>query len=190
MHWKDWCWNWSSNTLATWWEELTHWKRPWCWERLRAGERVNRGWEGWMAWVYANSGTQWRTGKPDTLQFMGCKASDTTERLKNSYYVLHMLSCAEHIRWGRNIQKANECEQERKVTTNKCDTITAFESSIQRLQNSFTFGNGDSGKVNDMHCIFSWVLRCRERKKEKVNTTHWSLKPLSPVIPEARYTLS
>ena len=27
IHWKDWCWSWSSNTLATWWEELTHWKR-------------------------------------------------------------------------------------------------------------------------------------------------------------------
>ena len=34
-HWKDWCW--SSNTLATWCKGLTHWKRPWCWERLRAG---------------------------------------------------------------------------------------------------------------------------------------------------------
>ena len=34
--WKDWCWSWSSNTLATWWEEPTHWKRPWCWERLKA----------------------------------------------------------------------------------------------------------------------------------------------------------
>ena len=30
VHWKDWCWSWNSNTLATWWEELTHWKRPWC----------------------------------------------------------------------------------------------------------------------------------------------------------------
>ena len=37
-HWKDWCWSWSFNTLATWCEELTHWKRLWCWERLRAGE--------------------------------------------------------------------------------------------------------------------------------------------------------
>ena len=35
IHSKDWCW--SSNTLATWCEELTHWKRPWCWERLKAG---------------------------------------------------------------------------------------------------------------------------------------------------------
>ena len=37
IHWKDWCWSWDSNTLATWCEELTHLKRPWCWERLKAG---------------------------------------------------------------------------------------------------------------------------------------------------------
>ena len=39
--WKGWCW--SSNTLATWCEELTHWKRPWCWERLKVdGEGDDR----------------------------------------------------------------------------------------------------------------------------------------------------
>ena len=32
VHWKDWCWSWNSNTLATWCEELTHWKRSWCWD--------------------------------------------------------------------------------------------------------------------------------------------------------------
>ena len=42
--WKDWCWSWNSNTLDTWCEELTHLKRPWSWERLRAGEGDNRGW--------------------------------------------------------------------------------------------------------------------------------------------------
>ena len=47
IHWKDW--RWSSNTLATWCEELTHRKRPWCWERLKTGrERDDRGWDGWM----------------------------------------------------------------------------------------------------------------------------------------------
>ena len=35
MHWEDWCWSWSSNTWSP--EEPTHWKRPWCWERLKAG---------------------------------------------------------------------------------------------------------------------------------------------------------
>ena len=55
IHWKDWCWSWNFNTLATWCEELTHWKRPWCWERLKAGgEGDNRGSDGWMA-----SQTQW-----------------------------------------------------------------------------------------------------------------------------------
>ena len=36
-HWKDWRWSWNSNTSATWCEELTHWKRSWCWEKLKAG---------------------------------------------------------------------------------------------------------------------------------------------------------
>ena len=43
-------WSWNSNSLATSCEELTHWKRPWCWEGLGAGgEGGNRGWDGWMA---------------------------------------------------------------------------------------------------------------------------------------------
>ena len=77
IHRKDWCWSWNSNTLATWCEELTHWKRPWCWERLKAGEGEDRGWDGWMAsptqwtWVCVNSGRWWWTGKPDVLWFMG-----------------------------------------------------------------------------------------------------------------------
>ena len=48
-HWKDWCWSWSSSILAIWCEELTHWKRPWCWEGLRARrEASDREWEGSM----------------------------------------------------------------------------------------------------------------------------------------------
>ena len=50
VHWKDWCWSWNSSTLATWCKELTHWKRPWYWERLKArGEGWFRGWDSWMA---------------------------------------------------------------------------------------------------------------------------------------------
>ena len=37
IHWKDWCWSRSSDNLATWCKEPTHWKRPWCWERRRRG---------------------------------------------------------------------------------------------------------------------------------------------------------
>ena len=75
-HWKGWCW--SSNTLATWWKEVTHWKRPWCWEKLKTGgEGDYRGWDDWMAsptwwtWVWASSRRWLWTGKPDVLQSMG-----------------------------------------------------------------------------------------------------------------------
>ena len=55
VHWKDWCWSWNFSPLPTSWEELTHLKRAWCWERLKArGEGDDRGWGGWMA-----SPTQW-----------------------------------------------------------------------------------------------------------------------------------
>ena len=77
FHWKDWCWGWNSNTLATWCEELTHWKRPWRWERLKVGgEGDDRGWDGRMAsptrwtWVWVNSGSWWWTGRPGVLQSM------------------------------------------------------------------------------------------------------------------------
>ena len=62
IHWKDQCW--SSNTLATWYEEQVHWKRPWCWERLSSrGKGGDREWDGRIAslnqwtWVGANSRT-------------------------------------------------------------------------------------------------------------------------------------
>ena len=73
-----WCLSWNSNTLATSFEELTHWKRPWCREWLGVGgEGDDRGWNGWMAsptwWtrVWVNSGSWWWTGRPGVLQFMG-----------------------------------------------------------------------------------------------------------------------
>ena len=67
-----------SNILATWCEELTHLKRPWCWERLRAGEEGDeRGWDGWMSsptqwtWVWVDSESWWWTGRPGVLWFLG-----------------------------------------------------------------------------------------------------------------------
>ena len=63
-----------TRTLATSCEELTHWKRLWCWEGLGAGEEGdNWGWVGWMAsltqwtWVWVNSGSWWWTGRPGVL---------------------------------------------------------------------------------------------------------------------------
>ena len=90
VHWKDWCWSWNANTLFTWCKELTHLKRPWSWERLRArGEGDDWGWDGWLVsptwwtWVWVNSRNWWWTGRPGVLWFMGSQSwtrlSDWTE---------------------------------------------------------------------------------------------------------------
>ena len=62
---------------SPWREELSHWKRPWCWETLKAwGEGGDRGWDAWMAsltlgtWVWASFGSWWWTGKPGVLRSM------------------------------------------------------------------------------------------------------------------------
>ena len=78
--------SWSSSTLTTWSEELTHWRRPWCWERWRAREGDNRGWDCWMAsptqrtWIWANARKCWRTGKPGVH---GVTQLDTIVRLNS-----------------------------------------------------------------------------------------------------------
>ena len=72
------CWSWNSNTLSTWCKELTHLKRSWCWQRLKAGREGNdRGWDDWMAsptqwaWVWVISGS-WRwTGRSGVLRSVG-----------------------------------------------------------------------------------------------------------------------
>ena len=70
----SWYWMLYSCLSATWCEELTHQKSPWCWERLKvAAEGHDRGWNGWMAsltrwaWIWASSRSWWWTGKPGVL---------------------------------------------------------------------------------------------------------------------------
>ena len=82
----------NSNTLATWCEELTHLKRPWCWERLRAGgEGDDRRWDGWMAsltqwtWVWVSSGDGEGQGSLACCSLWGCRESDMTEWLNNNF---------------------------------------------------------------------------------------------------------
>ena len=79
-------------------EELTHLKRPWCWERLMAGgEGDDRGWDGWMAsltqwtWVWASSRSWWWTGKPGVLLFMGL------QRVRHDWVTEHQQTIKHHI---------------------------------------------------------------------------------------------
>ena len=104
--WKGWCWNWNPNTLATWCKVLTHWKRPWCWKRLKVGgEGDNGGWEGWMAsptqwaWVWGSSGSWLWTEKPGVLQSMRSQRTGhnlVTVQQKNPKMITEKIDTFEH----------------------------------------------------------------------------------------------
>ena len=88
IHWKDWCW--SSNTLATWYAEPTHWKRPWCWERLNGKEgAVEDEMLGWHHHLKRHEFEQ-TLGDSEGQGSLACcspwghKESDMTEWLNNS----------------------------------------------------------------------------------------------------------
>ena len=95
VHWKDWCWSWNSNTLATWWEELTHWERPWAgkdWGQEEKGTTEDEmvGWHhqldghgfGWTPWVGDGQGDLACCGS------WSRKELDTTERLNWTELIL------------------------------------------------------------------------------------------------------
>ena len=70
--------SWNSSILVIWCKELTHWKSPWCWERLKAAQEEGiKRWNGWMAspiqwtWTEANSGMWWGPMRLGLLQSMG-----------------------------------------------------------------------------------------------------------------------
>ena len=82
--WKDWWWSWNSNTLVTWWEELTHLKRPWCWERLKVGEGDEMvGWHHWLnGYEFEQAlGADDGQGSLVCCSPWGRKELDTTERM-------------------------------------------------------------------------------------------------------------
>ena len=98
--------------LATWCKELTYLKRPWCWERLKAGgEGDDRGWDGWIAsptwwtWVWASSGSWWWTGSLACGSPWGHKESDSEESwpLKNQCFWIMVLE--------KTLESPLECEE-------------------------------------------------------------------------------
>ena len=89
-HWRDWYWSLNSNTLATWWKKPSRWKRPWCWERLRAGEEggTEDKMVGWYHWLNGQEFEQTLTDSEGqgSLAFCspwGHKESGTTWQLNN-----------------------------------------------------------------------------------------------------------
>ena len=76
IFWKEWCYSWNSSTLATSWEELTHWKRLWCWEGLRAG-REGDDKDEMAGWHHGLDGCEfeWTLGVGDGQGGLACCSS-------------------------------------------------------------------------------------------------------------------
>ena len=86
IHWKDWCWSWNSNTLATWWKELTHLKDPaagkdWGQEEKGTTKDEMVGWHHWLDRHECEQagGVGDRQGGLVCCSLWSCKESDTTE---------------------------------------------------------------------------------------------------------------
>ena len=131
-HRKNWCWSWSSNILVTWCKQPTHWKRPWSWERLKAGEEGIRGWDGWMAspmqwtWTWANFRRWWGTERLVVLQSMGCEESDTIGWLINNSSIWVPYLCLKYspFLWDRGFHLHRNW---------KCQLLTFPPPSSQRM---------------------------------------------------------
>ena len=86
--WKEWCWSWNSSTLATSFEDFTHWKRLWCWEGLGAGGEgmTEDEMAGWHHWLDGRE-SEWSIGVGDGQGGLACcdswgrKELDMTELL-------------------------------------------------------------------------------------------------------------
>ena len=144
--WKDWCW--SFNTLGTWGEGPTHWKRPWCWERLKAGrEGDDRGQGSWM-WHHQLSADEfeWILGVGDGQGGLACcgprgrEESDMTEQLNwtdGGISVLH------------KDPKKHRCDENR--STKPCRPVT----SPRYLQRPGRLQFGET-----MISLAVWILMC------------------------------
>ena len=165
--------DWNSSTLATSCEELTHWKRLWCWEGLGAGgEGDNKGWDGWMAsltqWTWVNSGSWWWTGRTGVLRFMG------SQRVRHDWVTeLNWIEL-----WPLGLQHArlpcplptpgacpNSCPSSRWYHPTISSSVVSF-SSLQSFPASGSFPmsqffalGGQVLQFQLQHQSFQWIFR-------------------------------
>ena len=119
-------------------------KRPWFWERLKAGEGDDRGWDGWMAsltqwtWVWASSRSWWWTGKAGMLQSMESQrvAHDWVTELKLLWSVgdensslLSFRSMLKHNASSDFILHCKHCLKKREIIMNRQNSVTPSRST-------------------------------------------------------------
>ena len=138
------------HTLVTWCEELTHWKRLWCWERLKAGgEGDNRGWD--VGWHHRLDGHEFEQalgvdyGQRSLVCCcpQGLKDLDTTEWLNWTEHIL----INKIVTNGKKKKKRRRCWQGLRKSSNQ-RIVTQKKSHITSLISE--------PSLNTLPCIWSW----------------------------------
>ena len=122
---------------ATWCEDLTHWKRPWCWERLKAGgQGDDRGWDGWMTSPVDGHEFEKAPGVSDRQGSLACcspwdhKESDTTERLNWNWHTNIDILPIEKICWSKTLQLTMVRKSETYLRKEKGNGKGLYEEAI------------------------------------------------------------
>ena len=143
-------------------KELTHWKRPWCWEGLgTGGEGDDRGWDGWMAspsqwaWVWVNSRSWWWTGRPGVLQFMG------SQRVRHNWATELNWTFRENRRnpWGLTsspFSNISALKQEHGVVVSAA--VKQTTPITKNLRQGNLFWLEDHGSKRTRQIYFAWFL--------------------------------
>ena len=167
--WKDWCWSWNSNTLATSCEELTGCKRPWCWEGLGSGgEGDDRGWDGWMAsptwwtWVWVNSGSWWWTGRPGVLRFMGSQRAGHDWATELNWFVQILFSIPLVFKYKDVSFLWRKGRYFLPESFSMCIRRRMWEGGQSDLPASAIFSNSFSLKYSVYHGAFFLEVACHE----------------------------
>ena len=145
--WREWCCSWNSSTFATSCEELTHWKRLWCWEGLGAGGEGSTEDEmaGWHYWLDGHE-SEWTLGVGDgqgglaCWDSWGCKESDTTEWL-NWTELITVVECLDQM-------------------LPMCATLLDNISLLSKVSVQFFSSNSSIWELQECHIqMYTW---CRE----------------------------
>ena len=163
------------HTLATWCEELTHWKRPWCWGRLKAGEGEDRGWwDGWIAspvrwtWIWASSGSWWWTGKSGVLQSIRSQRARHDWATELSFLGAHCRGWLQPDGWP--LRYCSPSWVPLGLTSEGCNSWWLLQSCLLIWQKTLHFSRyfqrdsfsgsreeaGGSGVGKSERCMFPW----------------------------------
>ena len=146
---------------------MTHWKSPWCWERLKAeGEEGIRGWDGWMAspiqwtWTWANFGRWWGTGRPGVLQSMGCKQSTRWLRATTSSFILVLV-----INFGSDTKIKSNKSKNKQVRLHQTENLYSQGNYQQMKRQPMEWK-----KIYANHTSDKWLISKIHKKLTQLNS--------------------